>query len=36
VSAGLFETMQLLGRERSLTRIEDVLEKMQRLSKPVG
>jgi glutamyl-tRNA synthetase len=32
VSAGLFETMQLLGRERCLTRIEDVLEKMQRLS----
>jgi glutamyl-tRNA synthetase len=36
VSAGLFETMQLLGRERSLLRIEDVLEKMQRLSKPIG
>jgi glutamyl-tRNA synthetase len=36
VSAGLFETMQLLGRERSLLRIEDVLQKMQRLSKPVG
>src|SRR5919202_1515870 len=35
VSAGLFETMQLLGRERCLLRIEDVLEKMQRLSKPV-
>src|ERR687895_2409494 len=34
VSAGLFETMQLLGRERSLLRIEDVLEKMERL--PVG
>jgi glutamyl-tRNA synthetase len=31
VSAGLFETMQLLGRERSLLRIEDVLEKMQSL-----
>src|SRR3712207_4155376 len=31
VSAGLFETMQLLGRERCLLRIEDVLEKMQRL-----
>src|SRR5215207_1185160 len=31
VSAGLFETMALLGRERSLLRIEDVLEKMQRL-----
>src|SRR3712207_5003021 len=28
VSAGLFETMQLLGRERSLTSIEEVLEKM--------
>ena len=34
VSAGLFETMQLLGRERSLLRIEDVLEKLERL--PVG
>jgi glutamyl-tRNA synthetase len=32
VSAGLFETMLLLGRERSLMRIEDALEKMQRLS----
>jgi glutamyl-tRNA synthetase len=32
VSAGLFETMQLLGRERCLLRLEDVLEKMQRLS----
>jgi glutamyl-tRNA synthetase len=31
VSAGLFETMQLLGRERSLLRINDALEKMQRL-----
>ena len=31
VSAGLFETMQLLGRERSLLRIEDTLQKMQRL-----
>jgi glutamyl-tRNA synthetase len=31
VSAGLFETMQLLGRERCLLRIEDALEKMQRL-----
>src|ERR671915_1373015 len=31
VSAGLFETMQLLGRERCLLRIEDVLEKMQSL-----
>jgi glutamyl-tRNA synthetase len=36
VSAGLFETMLLLGRERSLQRIEDVLEKLQRLSKPVS
>jgi glutamyl-tRNA synthetase len=36
VSAGLFETMHLLGRERCLLRIEDVLEKMQRLSKPVS
>ncbi|MDP9438065.1 MAG: glutamate--tRNA ligase [Actinomycetota bacterium] len=32
VSAGLFETMLLLGRERSLQRIEDAAEKMQRLS----
>ncbi|MDQ5817688.1 MAG: glutamate--tRNA ligase [Actinomycetota bacterium] len=32
VSAGLFETMQLLGRERCLLRIEDALEKMQRLA----
>jgi glutamyl-tRNA synthetase len=32
VSAGLFETMQLLGRERCLLRIEDVLEKLQRLT----
>jgi len=32
VSAGLFETMLLLGRERSLQRIEDASEKMQRLS----
>src|ERR687897_880513 len=31
VSAGLFETMHLLGRERCLLRIEDVLEQMQRL-----
>lgn len=31
VSAGLFETMQLLGRERCLLRLEDALEKMQRL-----
>jgi glutamyl-tRNA synthetase len=32
VSAGLFETMLLLGRERSLMRVEDAAEKMQRLS----
>jgi glutamyl-tRNA synthetase len=31
VSAGLFETMELLGRERSLLRAGDVVEKMQRL-----
>jgi glutamyl-tRNA synthetase len=31
VSAGLFETMQLLGRERSLLRARDAAEKMQRL-----
>src|ERR687890_232412 len=31
VSAGLFETMQLLGRERSLLRAEDAAEKLQRL-----
>ncbi len=31
VSAGLFETMQLLGRERSLLRAGDAAEKMQRL-----
>ena len=36
VSAGLFETMQLLGRERCLLRIEDVLEKMHQLSTSVG
>jgi hypothetical protein len=36
VSAGLFETMQLLGRERCLLRIEDAHEKMQRLSEPVS
>src|SRR5215216_2634544 len=36
VSAGLFDTMHLLGRERCLLRIEDVLEKMQRLSRPVS
>ena len=32
VSAGLFGTMLLLGRERSLRRVEDAAEKMQRLS----
>jgi glutamyl-tRNA synthetase len=32
VSAGLFETMLLLGRERSLERIEDATQKMQHLS----
>ena len=32
VSAGLFETMQLLGRDRSLLRAGDAVEKMQRLS----
>ena len=31
VSAGLFETMALLGRERSLLRVEDATQKMQRL-----
>jgi glutamyl/glutaminyl-tRNA synthetase len=31
VSAGLFETMQLLGRERSLHRARDAIQKMQRL-----
>jgi glutamyl-tRNA synthetase len=31
VSAGLFETMQLLGRDRSLLRVEDANEKMRRL-----
>jgi glutamyl-tRNA synthetase len=31
VSAGLFETMQLLGRERSLLRAGDAAQKMQRL-----
>ena len=31
VSAGLFETMELLGRERSLLRARDAAEKMQRL-----
>ncbi|MCA1687910.1 MAG: glutamate--tRNA ligase, partial [Actinobacteria bacterium] len=33
VSAGLFETMELLGRERCLLRIEDAIQKMQRLLK---
>ena len=36
VSAGLFETMLLLGRERCLLRIEDAIEKMQKLPEPVG
>ena len=36
VSAGLFETMRLLGRERSLMRIEDAIEKMQKLPEPVS
>jgi glutamyl-tRNA synthetase len=36
VSAGLFETMQLLGRERCLLRIEDALEKMRHHSKPIA
>ena len=31
VSAGLFETLALLGRERTLLRMENVVEKMQRL-----
>src|SRR5215207_8623393 len=31
VSAGLFETMQLLGRDRSLLRARDAAQKMQRL-----
>ena len=31
VSAGLFETMQLLGRERCLLRLEDAIQKMKRL-----
>ncbi|MDQ4128742.1 MAG: glutamate--tRNA ligase [Actinomycetota bacterium] len=31
VSAGLFETMDLIGRERSLLRVEDAAQKMQRL-----
>lgn len=36
VSAGLFETMQLIGRARCLLRIEDALEKMQELPEPVS
>src|SRR5919199_214970 len=36
VSAGLFETMHLVRRERCLLRIQDVLEKMERLPKPVS
>ena len=31
VSAGLFETMQLLGRERSLLRVEDTIRQMEQL-----
>jgi glutamyl-tRNA synthetase len=31
VSAGLFETMQLIGRDRSLLRAEDVVRKLERL-----
>ena len=31
VSAGLFETMQLLGRERSLLRVEDTIKQMEQL-----
>ncbi|MDQ3911682.1 MAG: glutamate--tRNA ligase [Actinomycetota bacterium] len=36
VSAGLFETLALLGRERTLLRVRDTIEEMRRLSKPVG
>src|ERR687894_1485313 len=36
VSAGLFETLAFLGRERTLLRVEKAIEEMQRLSKPVG
>ena len=36
VSAGLFETMELLGRERSLLRARKAAEGMARLPKPVG
>jgi glutamyl-tRNA synthetase len=36
VSAGLFETMELLGRERSLLRARKAAEEMERLPKPVG
>jgi glutamyl-tRNA synthetase len=36
VSAGLFETLALLGRERTLLRVEKAIEEMQRLSKPVS
>jgi glutamyl-tRNA synthetase len=32
VSAGLFETMQLLGRERCLLRMDDVMARMERLA----
>jgi glutamyl-tRNA synthetase len=36
VSAGLFETMLLLGKERSLRRAEDAAQKMRRIPKPVA
>jgi glutamyl/glutaminyl-tRNA synthetase len=36
VSAGLFETLAFLGRERTLLRVEKAIEEMQRLSKPVS
>ena len=36
VRAGLFETMELLGRERSLLRARKAAEEMERLPKPVG
>ena len=36
VSAGLFETMELLGRERSLLRARKAAEGIARLPKPVG
>jgi glutamyl-tRNA synthetase len=36
VSAGLFETMELLGHERSLLRARKAVEEMERLPKPIG